>query len=163
MNDKTVHPSNVLVGILMGSQSDMPVMTKAADVLKEFGVLHDVKILSAHRLPDEVAAYARSAKGRGIKVLIGGAGMAAHLAGALAANSTLPVIGVPLTSQPSVGGVDAILSTVQMPKGRPVATVALDGAANAAYLAIQILALSDETLAKKYEEQRRREQGRLKK
>lgn len=153
---------NTQVGILMGSASDLPVMSKAAEVLKEFGVAHEVKVLSAHRLPDEVAAYAKKAKGRGIKVLIGGAGMAAHLAGALAANSTLPVIGVPLASQKELNGLDAILSTVQMPKGRPVATVALDGAANAAYLAIQILALSDKGLAQRYEEKREEEINKLK-
>lgn len=150
------------VAILMGSESDMPIMSKAADVLKEYGVSHEVRVLSAHRLPAEVAEYARTAKDRGIKVLIGGAGMAAHLAGALAANTTLPVIGVPLTSQKSLKGLDAILSTVQMPNGRPVATVALDGAANAAYLAIQILALADKELAGKYEKKREKEIIKLK-
>ncbi len=149
------------VAILMGSQSDMAVMQKAADVLKEFGVEHEIKVLSAHRLPDHVAEYAKKAKERGIQVLIGGAGMAAHLCGALAAHSTLPVIGVPLTSQAGMGGVDALYSTVQMPKGVPVATVAIDGAANAAFLAIQILSLSDDSLAKKFQTYRKAEQEKL--
>lgn len=149
------------VAILMGSQSDMSVMQKAADVLKEFGVPHEMKVLSAHRLPDQVAEYAKKAKERGIQVLIGGAGMAAHLCGALAAHSTLPVIGVPLTSQTGIGGVDALYATVQMPKGVPVATVAIDGAANAAFLAIQILGLSDESLAKKFQAYRKAEQEKL--
>lgn len=149
------------VAILMGSQSDMAVMQKAADVLKEFGVSHEMKVLSAHRLPDQVAEYAKKAKERGIQVLIGGAGMAAHLCGALAAHSTLPVIGVPLTSQAGMGGVDALYATVQMPKGVPVATVAIDGAANAAFLAIQILSLSDENLSKKFQAYRKAEQEKL--
>ncbi len=149
------------VAILMGSKSDMPVMTKASDVLKEFGIAHEVKVLSAHRLPTQVAEYATNAKSRGIEVLIGGAGMAAHLCGALAAHSTLPVIGVPLTSEVGLGGLDALLSTVQMPKGVPVATVAVDGAANAAFLAIQILALGDKEIAKKYDAYRKKQQDEL--
>ena len=149
------------VAILMGSQSDMAVMQKAADVLKEFGVSHEMKVLSAHRLPDHVAEYAKKAKERGVQILIGGAGMAAHLCGALAAHSTLPVIGVPLTSQPGMGGQDALFATVQMPKGVPVATVAIDGAANAAFLAIQILSLADESLAKKFQAYRKAEQEKL--
>lgn len=149
------------VAILMGSKSDMPVMTKASDVLKEFGIEHEMKVLSAHRLPTHVAEYATTAKSRGIEVLIGGAGMAAHLCGALAAHSTLPVIGVPLTSQVGLGGLDALLSTVQMPKGVPVATVAVDGAANAAFIAIQILALGDKEIAKKYDAYRKKQQDEL--
>src|SRR5688572_24095340 len=121
------------VGILMGSDSDKPVMEKAAKVLSEFGIPFEFKVLSAHRLPDAVAEYSITAESRGIEVLIAGAGMAAHLAGALAANTTLPVIGVPLASG-SLNGLDALLATVQMPSGVPVATVAIDGAANAAYL-----------------------------
>lgn len=144
------------IAILMGSKSDLSIMNKAADVLKEFGVSYTMKVLSAHRLPNHVAEFASKAKDNGFKVLIGGAGMAAHLCGALAAHSTLPVIGVPLTSQPGLGGMDALLSTVQMPKGVPVATVAVDNAANAAFLAIQILALSDKDLAKKYDEYRKK-------
>lgn len=127
------------VGILMGSETDKPVMEKAAKVLAEFGIPYEFKVLSAHRLPDEVAEYALTAESRGIEVLIAGAGMAAHLAGALAANTTLPVIGVPLAAG-ALNGMDSLLSTVQMPTGVPVATVAIDGAANAAYLGVQILA-----------------------
>src|SRR3989338_6789421 len=124
----TAKPS---IGILMGSESDRPVMEKAAKVLEEFGVSFEFRAISAHRLPDEVAGYAIREESRGLEVLIAGAGMAAHLAGALASNTTLPVIGVPLTSG-SLGGLDALLSTVQMPPGVPVATVAVDGAQNAA-------------------------------
>lgn len=145
----------------MGSQSDMPVMQKAADVLKEFEVDCEVKVLSAHRQPQQLAEYAARAREKGIQVLIGGAGMAAHLAGVLAAHSTLPVIGVPLTSQAGLGGMDALLSTVQMPKGTPVATVAVDGAANAAFLAIQILSLGDEGLARRYDEYRKAQAEKL--
>jgi 5-(carboxyamino)imidazole ribonucleotide mutase len=129
-----------LVGILMGSESDLPVMEKAADVLREMGVPFEIDISSAHRLPDKTAAYARTARERGIEVLIAGAGMAAHLAGVIAAHTTLPVIGVPLKSG-ALGGVDALYSTVQMPPGVPVATVAIDGAKNAAYLACSILSI----------------------
>ena len=152
----------VTVAILMGSQTDLPKMEKAAEVLKAFGVPHEVKVLSAHRLPDRVAEYAKRAEQSGIRVLIAGAGMANHLAGALAANTTLPVIGVPLRSSLSVlDGLDALLSIVQMPKGIPVATVAIDGAANAAFLAVEILALSDESLRSKLKEHRRAEREKL--
>ena len=150
----------VTVAILMGSQSDMPKMEKGAEVLKAFGVPHEVKVLSAHRLPDKVAEYAKSAEGKGLRVLIAGAGMANHLAGALAANSTLPVIGVPLTGS-ALNGQDALYATVQMPKGVPVATVAIDGAANAAYLAVEILALSDKGLAEKLKAHRKAEREKL--
>jgi 5-(carboxyamino)imidazole ribonucleotide mutase len=144
-----------LVGILMGSESDLPVMDKAAEVLKEMGVPHEVEISSAHRLPEKTALYAKRARERGIEVLIAGAGMAAHLAGALASHTTLPVIGVPLRSG-ALDGVDALYSTVQMPQGIPVATVAIDGAKNAAYLACEILSIKYPEIAKKLEEVRRK-------
>lgn len=142
------------VGILMGSQSDKVQMEKATQVLKDFDVPFEMKVLSAHRVPTHVAKYAQEAERRGLQVLIGGAGMAAHLAGTLAAHSTLPVIGVPLSSAAGLGGADALYATVQMPKGVPVATVAIDGAANAAFLAIQILSLQDKTLAQKFKKYR---------
>lgn len=145
------------VAILMGSKTDMPLMQKAKDVLDEFGVSSEVHVLSAHRSPQQVAEFACKAKDQGFKVLIAGAGMAAHLAGTLAAHSTLPVIGVPLMAQKELKGMDALLSTLQMPKGVPVATVAIDGTANAAYLAIEILALSDERLAQQLKEFRQRQ------
>jgi len=141
------------VGILIGSESDREVMTEAARVLTQFGVPHEMKVLSAHRAPGEVHAYARDAAGRGIKVLICGAGMAAHLAGAVAAATTLPVLGVPLGGG-LMDGLDALLSTVQMPSGVPVGTLAVGraGARNAAVLAVQILALADSGLARKLAE-----------
>jgi len=142
-----------LVGILMGSESDLPVMEKAVDVLKEMGVPHEVEISSAHRLPEKTANYAKRARERGIEVLIAGAGMAAHLAGALASHTTLPVIGVPIKSG-ALEGVDALYSTVQMPQGIPVATVAIDGAKNAAYLACEILSIKYPEIAKKLEQVR---------
>ncbi|MEW6377742.1 MAG: 5-(carboxyamino)imidazole ribonucleotide mutase [Thermodesulfobacteriota bacterium] len=142
-----------LVGILMGSESDLPVMEKAAEVLKEMGVSFEMEISSAHRLPEKTAHYANTARKRGIEVLIAGAGMAAHLAGVLAAHTTLPVIGVPLKSGP-LDGVDALYSTVQMPPGVPVATVGIDGAKNAAYLACEILSIKYPEIAKKLEELR---------
>ena len=148
------------VAILMGSQSDMAKMEKGAEVLKTFGVPHEVKVLSAHRLPDKVAEYAKTAEGKGIRVLIAGAGMANHLAGALAANTTIPVIGVPLTGS-ALNGQDALYATVQMPKGVPVATVAIDGAANAGFLAVEILALSDKALAEKLKAHRAAEREKL--
>jgi phosphoribosylaminoimidazole carboxylase PurE protein len=135
-------------------------MEKAVEVLKMFGIPHEVKVLSAHRLPDKVAEYAKAAEGNGIRVLIAGAGMANHLAGALAANTTLPVIGVPLTGS-ALNGQDALYATVQMPKGVPVATVAIDGAANAGFLAVEILALSDKTLAEKLKSYRQAERAKL--
>lgn len=137
-----------LVGILMGSASDLPVMQAAADVLKEMGVECEMKISSAHRLPDITAEYARSARQNGIEVLIAGAGMAAHLAGVVASHTTLPVIGVPLKSG-ALAGVDALYSTVQMPPGIPVATVAIDGAKNAAYLACSILSIKYPEISEK--------------
>jgi len=135
------------IGLVLGSKSDMPVAEKAIGILQEFGAPFEVRILSAHRCPDEVREFASSAREGGFSVLIGFAGMAAHLAGALAANSTLPVIGVPCKGS-CFDGMDALLSTVMMPSGIPVATVAVNGGANAALLALQIMATGDEELAK---------------
>lgn len=142
------------VAVIMGSDSDLPVVEKAIAVLREYGVPFSVHVFSAHRTPDEAAALADSAIENGYGVMIAAAGMAAHLAGAIAARTTLPVIGIPVKST-VLDGVDALLSTVQMPSGMPVATVAINGAANAALLAVQILALSDEVLAKKLLDARR--------
>ena len=137
-----------LVGILMGSDSDLKVMEAAAEMLEELGVSYEMTVASAHRTPDRAGEYSRTARERGLKVIIAGAGWAAHLAGVLAAGTTLPVIGVPIESSP-LNGMDALLATVQMPPGIPVATMALGkgGARNAAILAVQILAVSDESLA----------------
>lgn len=137
-----------LVGIIMGSDSDFPVMEKAVEVCKEFAVSYEVNIVSAHRTPARMKEYAESAAGRGIKVIIAGAGGSAHLPGMTAAFSTLPVIGVPVQTK-TLKGIDSLLSIVQMPGGIPVATVAIDGAKNAGLLAVQILALNDKSLAKK--------------
>ena len=136
------------VGIIMGSDSDLPVVQKAADMLEEFGVPYEMHVYSAHRTPVEAREFSISAREQGFGVIIAAAGMAAHLAGAMAAGTTLPVIGIPIKSA-QLGGLDALLSTVQMPSGIPVATVAIDGAANAALLAAQILAVSDAELARK--------------
>ena len=135
------------VGIIMGSDSDLPVVQKAADMLEEFGVPYEMHVYSAHRTPVEAREFSISAREKGFGVIIAAAGMAAHLAGAMAAGTTLPVIGIPIKSA-QLGGLDALLSTVQMPSGIPVATVAIDGADNAAILAAQMLALSDESIAK---------------
>ncbi|MFO7949996.1 MAG: 5-(carboxyamino)imidazole ribonucleotide mutase [Candidatus Fermentibacteraceae bacterium] len=137
-----------VVGVLMGSESDRKTMEKGTAVLEELGIPHEISVMSAHRTPEKVAEYASGAAGRGIRVLIAGAGLAAHLAGAVAAHSRLPVIGVPLEAG-GLGGLDALLSTVQMPKGVPVATVAIGshGARNAAWLAARILALGGDDLA----------------
>jgi 5-(carboxyamino)imidazole ribonucleotide mutase len=135
----------VLVGIAMGSSSDLPTLRPAADVLEQFGVPHELHVLSAHRTPDAMAAYAREAHGRGLRVLIAGAGGAAHLPGMLAAHTPLPVIGVPVQSA-ALNGLDSLLSIVQMPRGVPVATVAIGGGANAGLLAVEILATSDQRL-----------------
>lgn len=137
--------SHPLVAILMGSKSDLDVMRPARQLLDELGVPNVVRVLSAHRTPDRTAEFARGARAAGVKVFICAAGGAAHLAGAVAAQTTLPVIGVPLARTP-LGGADALYATVQMPAGVPVATVAIDGAANAALLAAQILALADPAL-----------------
>ena len=134
------------VAILMGSEKDMPKMQSCADVLDDFGIPHEVHVMSAHRTPDHVAEFARGARRAGFSVIICGAGKAAHLAGAVAAQTPVPVIGVPIAAG-GLGGLDALLSTVQMPTGIPVATVAVDGAANAGYLAVSILALQDPELA----------------
>ncbi|MFM2208294.1 MAG: hypothetical protein RL213_2269 [Bacteroidota bacterium] len=135
-----------LAGIIMGSQSDLPVMQAAADILTEFGIPFEIQIVSAHRTPERMMEYAQSAAGRGIKVIIAGAGGAAHLPGMTASMTSLPVIGVPVKSSNSIDGWDSILSILQMPNGVPVATVALNAAQNAGILAAQILATSDPDL-----------------
>ena len=136
------------VGIIMGSDSDLPVVEKAINTLDEYGVPCEVHVFSAHRTPEQAKNFAQNAKANGFGAIIAAAGKAAHLAGAIAANTTLPVIGIPVKSS-TLDGMDALLSTVQMPAGIPVATVAIDGAVNAALLCIQILAVSDDTLAEK--------------
>ncbi len=143
------------IGILMGSKSDADIMGEAARILEEFGVPHEVKVLSAHRTPQETSEYAQSAESRGIQALIAGAGYAAHLAGALAAHCTLPIIGVPLEAS-SLKGLDSLLSTVQMPQGIPVACMGIGkaGAINAALFAVQLLSRSDPALAQKLKEYR---------
>ncbi len=146
---------DIKVAVLMGSDSDLPVMEKAIETLKEFGIKPQVKILSAHRLPDKVAGFCKEARSSGFEVIIAGAGLAAHLAGAVAANTTLPVIGVPLKSG-ALSGMDALYATVQMPSGIPVATVAIDGAKNAAILAAQILSIKYPDIAHKLEDMRAR-------
>ncbi len=144
------------VGIIMGSVSDLPIVQKAIDTLNAFEIPNEVHVYSAHRTPFEAAEFARSARDNGFGVIIAAAGMAAHLAGALAAQTTLPVIGIPCSSS-NLDGLDALLSTVQMPSGIPVATVAINGATNAAILAAQMIALSDEALAKKLDEKREKD------
>ncbi len=141
------------VAILMGSDSDWPVVKAAALELKRLGIVYEAHILSAHRTPEQAAAFAKNARASGFGVILCAAGMAAHLAGAIAANTTLPVIGIPMKGG-AMDGMDALLATVQMPSGIPVATVALNGAKNAAILAAQILAVTDETLAEKLEQDR---------
>ncbi len=136
------------IAVIMGSDSDLPVVEKAITTLKEFGVPAEVHVYSAHRTPDEAATFAAAARENGFGAIIAAAGKAAHLAGAFAARTTLPVIGIPVRAS-NLDGVDALLSTVQMPSGMPVATVAIDGAVNAALLAVQILAVEDAELAKK--------------
>lgn len=149
--------SPFLVSILMGSDSDLETMRASQEVLKDFGIASDIKVLSAHRTPEALASYLKDAEAQGVKVFIAAAGMAAHLAGAVSSKTVKPVIGVPLDAS-SLGGLDALLSTVQMPAGIPVATVAIGkaGAKNAAFLAAQILALGDPDLAHKLAEQRRK-------
>lgn len=144
-----------LVSILMGSDSDLDVMRSCQETLQEFGVVSDIKILSAHRTPNALGEYMKQAEAQGVKVYVAAAGMAAHLAGAVASRTIKPVLGVPLDAS-SLGGLDSLLSTVQMPSGIPVATVAIGkaGAKNAGFLAVQILALNDPSLAKKLAEQR---------
>ena len=140
-----------LVGIIMGSKSDLPIMQKAQDILNTFGIASEMTIASAHRTPKRTEDYCRSARERGLKVLIAGAGGAAHLAGVAKAFTTLPVIAVPINSSNSILGLDSLLAMVQMPSGVPVATVAIDGAKNAGILAAEILATSDDALAQKLE------------
>ena len=142
------------IGIVMGSDSDLPIVKKAIDTLTEFGVPFEVHVYSAHRTPIEAKNFSENARANGFGAIIAAAGMAAHLAGAIAANTTLPVIGIPVSSK-NLGGMEALLSTVQMPSGIPVATVAIDGAANAALLAIQMLAINDSELAEKLDAKRR--------
>lgn len=141
------------VGLIMGSDSDLPIMQKAADTLKALGIPFEVHVYSAHRTPDHARDFARNARQNGFGCLIAAAGMAAHLAGAIAANTTLPVIGIPCKSA-QLDGIDALLATVMMPTGIPVATVAINGGANAALLAAQIIALSDDDLARRLDEKR---------
>ena len=141
------------VGIIMGSDSDLPILRKSMDTLTELGIPYECHIFSAHRTPEEARAFALSAREQGFGALIAAAGMAAHLAGAIAANTTLPVIGIPCKG-PVLDGMDALLSTVQMPSGIPVATVAINGGVNAALLAAQILAVSDGNLGRKLDEKR---------
>jgi 5-(carboxyamino)imidazole ribonucleotide mutase len=138
-----------LVGIIMGSDSDLPIMQAAADILKEFGISHEITVVSAHRTPNRMMEYAQKAKERGLKVIIAGAGGAAHLPGMVASVTPLPVIGVPIKSTNSIDGWDSVLSILQMPNGVPVATVALNSAKNAGILAAEILGVFDETISAK--------------
>ncbi|MDO4500091.1 MAG: 5-(carboxyamino)imidazole ribonucleotide mutase [Erysipelotrichaceae bacterium] len=148
------------VGLVMGSKSDLPIVEKAINVLKEYEVPFEVHVFSAHRCPVEARDFAMNARENGFGVLIGAAGMAAHLAGALAANTTLPVIGIPCRSSGS-DGMDALLSTVMMPPGIPVATVGIDTAKNAALLAVEILSVGDDTLAAKLNEARNKDKEKV--
>lgn len=141
------------VGIIMGSDSDLPVVEKAINILKDFDIPYEVHIYSAHRTPEQAREFAVNARKNGYGVMICAAGMAAHLAGAIAANTTIPVIGIPIKS--SLEGMDALLATVQMPSGIPVATVAINGAANAAFLAAEMISLSDDALAEKLDARRK--------
>ena len=143
------------VAIIMGSDSDLPVVQKAADTLRAFGVPCEMHVYSAHRTPEQARDFSANARSNGFGVIIAAAGMAAHLAGAIAANTTLPVIGIPMKSGTFTNGLDALLSTVQMPSGIPVATVAVDGAVNAALLAIEMLAITDCDLAEKLDAKRK--------
>lgn len=140
---------NPSVGIIMGSKSDLPVMKQAAEILESFGVCYEIDVVSAHRTPERMFLYARNARERGLRIIIAGAGGAAHLPGMVASVTTLPVIGVPIKSSNSMDGWDSVLSILQMPAGVPVATVALNGAKNAGILAVQILSLMDSALADK--------------
>ncbi len=142
------------VGIIMGSDSDLPIVQKAVDTLKAFEVPYEVHVFSAHRTPAEAKQFSENARENGFGAIIAAAGMAAHLAGAIAANTTLPVIGIPIKSG-HLNGIDALLSTVQMPSGIPVATVAIDGAVNAALLCIEIFAVNDRALAEKLDAKRK--------
>jgi len=148
------------VAIIMGSDSDLPIVQKAIDVLKQYDVPFEAHVYSAHRTPEEARDFSIHARENNFGVIIAAAGKAAHLAGSIAANTTLPVIGIPVKSS-TLDGLDALLSTVQMPSGIPVATVAIDGAQNAALLAIQILAITDENLAKKLEQERQENKQKI--
>ena len=148
------------IGVIMGSDSDLPVVEKAVNTLKEYGVPYEVHVYSAHRTPTEAAEFAMNARANGFGAIIAAAGMAAHLAGALAARTTLPIVGIPVKSK-NLDGVDALYSTVQMPSGMPVATVAIDGAVNAALLCIEMLAITDDTLAAKLDEARAKGQAKV--
>lgn len=141
------------VGIIMGSDSDLPIIEKAIDILKDFSIPFEVHIYSAHRTPEKAIEFSKNAEKNGFGVIIAAAGMAAHLAGVIAANTILPIIGIPCKSQ-NLEGIDALLSTVQMPSGIPVATVAINGGVNAALLSIEILAVNDKELSKKLKEKR---------
>ena len=145
-------PGTVLVGIIMGSDSDLNIMQAASDILKQFGIPHEVTVVSAHRTPLRMVEYAQKAKERGLKVIIAGAGGAAHLPGMVASITSLPVVGVPIKSSNSIDGWDSVLSILQMPGGVPVATVALNAAKNAGILAAQIIGASDEKVSKKITE-----------
>ncbi len=149
------------IAIIMGSDSDLPVVQKAFHMLDEFSVPYEIHVYSAHRTPEEAKTFASSARDNGFGVIIAAAGMAAHLAGAIAANTTLPVIGIPMKSTTFSNGIDALLSTVQMPSGIPVATVAVDGAVNAALLAVQILAVEDSMLAEKLSAKRAADKAKV--
>lgn len=140
------------VGIIMGSKSDLGIMKQAADILKEFGIAYEITVVSAHRTPDRMMDYGRSAQSRGLKCIIAGAGGAAHLPGMIASLTTLPVIGVPIESSNSIKGIDSLLSIVQMPAGIPVATVAVDGGKNAGILAARIIGTFNENISKKMAE-----------
>lgn len=148
------------IGIIMGSDSDLPVVQKAVDTLKSFGVPYEVHVFSAHRTPVEARDFSINARKNGFGAIIAAAGMAAHLAGAIAANTTLPVVGIPINSG-KLNGVDALLSTVQMPSGIPVATVAIDGAVNAALLCIQMLSIEDSDLAEKLDNKRKADSAKV--
>ena len=148
------------VGIIMGSDSDLPVVQKAVDTLKSFGVPYEVHVFSAHRTPLEARDFSVNARKNGFGAIIAAAGMAAHLAGAIAANTTLPVVGIPINSG-KLNGVDALLSTVQMPSGIPVATVAIDGAVNAALLCIEMLSIEDSELADKLDNKRKADSAKV--
>ena len=148
------------VGIVMGSDSDLPVIRKATDTLRALGIPFEAHVYSAHRTPEQARDFSTNARANGFGVIIAAAGKAAHLAGSVAANTTLPVIGIPIKAS-ALDGLDALLSTVQMPPGMPVATVAIDGAANAALLAMQILAVEDAELAQKLEDSRSAERTKI--
>ncbi len=148
------------IAIVMGSDSDLPIVQKAVDTLASFSVPYEVHVFSAHRTPEEAAALSRTAREKGFGAIIAAAGMAAHLAGAIAANTTLPVVGIPVASG-GLGGMDALLSTVQMPTGIPVATVAVNGAANAALLCVQMLAIEDASLAKALDDKRKADAAKV--